>query len=142
MRIRNEKDAIAGYAALWGPIPEGYHVSATPVELAWYGGDTDECLWDLIMLPDEERPDLYMPRGQTFLGPDGKAWTMSGSWLYNKEIAVMALARLYIEGVADLVDPEMLAHHVRLITEQRDHACEALPDAARRGELRWVAKER
>ena len=82
-----------------------------------------------------------VPSGVTILGPDGRAWTMSGSWLFDRDIAEKVLAHLYIEGVADLVDPEVLAYHVRLITEQRNNAIEALPDAARRGALREAPKE-
>jgi hypothetical protein len=48
----------------------------------------------------------------------------------------MALTHLYIEGVADLVDPDALAEQVKAITWQRDAAICALPDAARRGNLR------
>jgi hypothetical protein len=143
VRIRNEQDAIAAFVALLGSIPEGNHVSATRLELASLGGDTDECLWRVgLALDDENDIDSMAPMGITILGPDGKEWWMSGSWLYDPEIAEKALAHLYIEGVADLVDPEMLADHVRLITEQRNHAIEALPDAARRGELRRAPRER
>ena len=49
-----------------------------------------------------------------------------------------ALTDLDIEGVADLVDPGSLREQVELITRQRDAAIFALPDAARRGELREV----
>ena len=142
MRIRNETDAIAAYvAACWGSIPEGYHVNTACVELAVFGGDTDECLWRVKMVPDDEDDiDKYFVGGLTVLGPDGKEWWISGSWLYDPEIWEKALAHLYIEGVADLVDPEMLADHVQLITEQRNNAIEALPDAARRGELRRAPK--
>jgi hypothetical protein len=107
-----------------------------------FGGDTDECLWRVgLVLDDEDDIGSMAPMGLTILGPDGKAWWMSGSWLYDPEIWQKALAHLYIEGVADLVDPDELAHHVGLITEQRNNAIVALPDAARRGELRWVPKE-
>jgi hypothetical protein len=55
VRIRNEQDAIAAYAAFWGSIPEGNHVSATWLELATFGGDTDECLWRVGLVPDDEK---------------------------------------------------------------------------------------
>jgi hypothetical protein len=148
VRIRNEKDAIAAYvAARWGSIPEGYHVKVTSVELAYFGGyfgDGDEsCLWRVKMVPDDESDILkYFPGAITTLGPDGKVWEISGNndW-HDRDIWEKALAHLYIEGVADLVDSESLAHHVELITASRDSAILALPDAARRGELRRAPAE-
>jgi hypothetical protein len=60
---------------------------------------------------------------------------------YDRHIAVMALAHLYIDGVADLVDPDALAKQVEFIVTQRDEAIRALPETARKGELRQLPEE-
>ena len=96
----------------------------------------DACLWRVGFIPDDEK-DGIMGGMTTILDPDGKAWTMSANPVFHdREIAERALTHLYIEGVADLVDPETLADQVKLITRQLDEAIFVLPDAARRGELR------
>ena len=139
MRIHNQEEAIAAYvASCGGSIPEGHHVVATCVVDLGFILEDDECLWRVASLPDDEKDGIFGGM-TTILGPDGKAWTMSANRnFHDREIAERALTHIYIEGVADLVDPEMLADQVELITQQRDRAIFALPDAARRGELRHV----
>ena len=137
MRIRSEHDAVAAYvASLAGGIPEGYSVAASlAVDLSFILED-GMCLWHVGLVPDDEA-HLITPGTSTIMGPDGRAWTfVANPNIYDPEVAEKALSLLYIEGVADLVDPDSLREQVKLITEQRDGAIFALPDAARRGELR------
>jgi hypothetical protein len=124
-------------------IPEGYHVVATCVIDLGFILDDDECLWRVGFVPDDEN-DRITGGMTTILGPDGKAWTMSANPnFHDREIAERALTHLYVEGVADLVDPETLADRVKLITRQRDEGIFALPDAlagASYGEPKRTAK--
>ena len=60
---------------------------------------------------------------------------------HDREIVEMALTHLYIEGVTDLVDPDVLAEQVKVITEEKNRAIWALADAARRGDLGQVQEE-
>ena len=139
MRIRSEEDAIAAYvASLPGGIPEGYSVAASLVMDLSFILEDDTCLWHVGLVPDDEA-DSIIPGTSTIMGPDGKIWRFPyNPNFYDREIAEKALTHLYIEDVADLVDPDSLCEQVKLITSQRDQAIFALPEAARRGELRGV----
>lgn len=139
MRIRSEEDAIAAYvASLSGGIPEGYSVAVSlAMDLSFILED-GTCLWHVGLVPDDEA-DSITPGTSTIMGPDGKVWRFPyNPNFYDREIVERALTHLYIENVADLVDPDSLCEQVKLITRQRDEAIFALPDAARRGELREV----
>jgi hypothetical protein len=137
MEIRNEKDAVDAYVAYrGGRIPEGYHVMATCVVDLSFTLPDDSCLWHVREIPDDES-GLVFGGTTTIFGPDGRAWTFPANPnLYDIEIMERALSHLYIEGVAELVDAEVLVEQVHAITTQRDAAIFALLDAARRGELR------
>jgi hypothetical protein len=140
--MKPRQEAItAAFEASWGSIPEGFHVRAKL--LTHLSAEDDEWLWVLDCVPDgvpddeEPDPDFLFPGARTILGPDGRAWTMdTNPASYDSEVADRALARLYIEGVADLIDPETLAEQIQFIVEQRDAAIDALPNAVRRGEVR------
>jgi hypothetical protein len=136
VRIRNQDEAIARYVALRG-IPEGYSVTATcAMDLSLFLKD-DECLWSVDLAPHDEAHRIVAGGYSRFIGPDGKVWTFpSNPNFYDRDIAVMALAGLYIDGVAGLVNPDALAKQVELIVMQRDEAIRALREAACRGELR------
>ncbi len=120
---------------------EGYYVDATcVVDLSWHFPD-DSGLWRVLEIPYDEN-DRIIPGTTTIVGPDGKAWTHTANPnFYDDEIVETALYLLYFEGLADLVDPEALFERVEAITTQRNHAIYALPDAARRGDLRKAPEE-
>jgi uncharacterized protein YfcZ (UPF0381/DUF406 family) len=142
VRIHDQQDAIAAYVAYrGGSIPEGYHVTASCAVDLGFILDDGQCLWRVGFYPDHEE-DWIIGGMTTILGPDGKDWTMSTNRnFHDREIAERALTHLYIEGVADLVDPEALADRIELITRQRDEAIFALADAARHGELRRTKED-
>ena len=97
--------------------------------------EDDTCLWSVGLAPDDEAH--WLTGGErSIIGPDGQLWTFPSNPRYDRDIAVNALSHLYIEGVADRVDPASLAEQVNLITMQRDNAIYALPDAARWVDLR------
>lgn len=148
MKIRNKEDAIAAYVSYRGGLPEGYEVSASVVANLEFELSDGACLWKVRQfLPfawqpgfanyDEsyEEPNEGMPT--TIIGPDGRAWNFSDALrLDDSKIVETALTCLYLDGVADLVDPDMLAERLQAITMQKALAMSNLPDAARRGDLR------
>jgi hypothetical protein len=141
VRIRSQEEAIAAYLATQsGVIPEGYSVTANCVMDLSFILEDGTCLWSVGLKPDDTEGGVTGGY-RTFIGPDGKLWRFPSSPLCDRDIAVSALTHLYLEGVADLVDSESLAEQVMLITGQRDGAIFALPDAARRGELRPTAED-
>jgi hypothetical protein len=142
VRIRNEEEAIAAYmASCSDAIPDGHSVAARcDLGLSFILED-GTCLWHIVLVPDDEAHMIF-GGDSTFIGPDGKVWTFTANPnFYDHQIARMALAHLYIDGVADLVDAEALKERVEMIVTQRDGAIYALPDAARRGELRQSAED-
>ena len=136
MRIRNKEEAMAAFlASLSDGVPEGYSVVADCVMDLSFILEDDTCLWSVGLAPDDEAH--WITGGErSIVGPDGQLWKFPANPRYDCDIAVNALSRLYIEGVADCVDPASLARQVNIITSQRDSAIYALPDAARRGDLR------
>src|SRR5271157_3702058 len=100
-----------------------------------------------MMISLESRIDLgrrgnWITGGRrTILGPDGKAWTFSNHNIHDPEIVKKALTHLYVEGVVDLVDPDVLAEQIRVITQEKDGAIFRLADAARRGDLSQAQKD-
>jgi hypothetical protein len=135
--IRNEEDAVAAYASyLGGKIPEGYYVTATcMVDLGFILPD-DSCLWSVGLTSNDEA-NTITGGVRTILGPDGKVWAFPVS-SHERQIIEMALTHLYIEGLSDLVDPDVLEEQLEVITSEKNRAVLALADAARRGELQQV----
>jgi hypothetical protein len=136
VRIRNKDEAIAAFSdSLSGGVPEGYSVIADCAMDLSFVLEDDTCLWSVGLAPDDEAH--WITGGEnSFMGPDGQLWTFPSNPRYDRDIAVNALSHLYIEGVADRVDPASLAKQVKLITMKRDDAIYSLSDAARRGDLR------
>ena len=70
------------------------------------------CLWHVGLVPDDEADSIF-PGTSTIMGPDGKIWTFPyNPNFFDREIAERAPTHLYIEGVADLVDPDSLCEQV------------------------------
>jgi hypothetical protein len=127
-------------ASLGGSVPDGYYVTAgCIVDLGSMLSD-DDGLWS-VGLTSEDEANWITGGRRTILGPDGKAWTFSNRNIHDPEIVKKALTHLYIEGVADLVDPDRLAEQVKVITQEKDGAIFGLADAARRGDLRHPQKD-
>ena len=139
MKIHDEQDAIAAYMdSRSGGIPERYSVVARCVVDLSFILEDGTCLWSVSLVPDDEA-HVITPGRRTIIGPDGKIWTYPTNFnFYDDEIAERTLTHLYIEEVADLVDPDSWREQVKLITTQRDQAIFAVCDAARQGELRQV----
>jgi len=135
VEVHSREDAIAIYVANRGDtIPEGYYVTATElIDLLIFNFPDDSRLWCIWLDSDDERG--IIGDYSTYIGPDGKVWEFPGQFA-DPEIMKHALLHLYIQEVADLVDPSTLADRVSAITEQRDQAIFSLPDAARRGDLK------
>jgi hypothetical protein len=141
VKIHNEQDAIAAYLASRSDgIPEGYSVAARCVMDLSFVLEDGTCLWSVSQIPDDE-VHMVFPGMRTIIGPEGKIWKYPANPnFFDDEIALRTLTHLYIEQVADLVDPDSWREQVELITTQRDRAIVAVCDAARRGDLRQAAK--
>jgi hypothetical protein len=106
VRIRSQEEAIAAYLATQsGVIPEGYSVTANCVMDLSFILEDGTCLWSVGLKPDDTEGGVTGGY-RTFIGPDGKLWRFPSSPLCDRDIAVSALTHLYLEGVADLVDPK------------------------------------
>jgi hypothetical protein len=148
VKIRSKEDAVA---ALASQVPagtlEGNEVTASCLaDLGSALGD-GACLWRVWLTVSWQPGLIYTDetnaeRDATFIGPDGRLWRFS-SYL-SDEIIKRALTRLYLEGVADLVDEDVLADQVLDIVSEKDEAVQdeailELSDAVRRGDLRLPA---
>lgn len=137
MKVESEKDAIAAYMASrpFG-VPKGYSVAATCLVDFSFLLEDGARLWSIQVVPEDEA-QIRIPGTATIVGPDGKVWTyVANPTVYDDEILKVVLIHLYLERVADLVDPDSLFERVEFMTRQRDEAIVSFLDEARRGELR------
>lgn len=127
--IRTRQDAIAAFKSHLGrPIEDGCHIHVEHLN-GW--------LWQVRELVDE---GMNFDKTRTIIGPDGKVWTFE-FYAHDLDSIEEALYYLYDEEISDLVNPEALADRIRDITQSRVRAVQALPDAARRGELQRNSEE-
>jgi hypothetical protein len=136
LRIRHHGDAlVASAATLSDGVPERTPFASSAVELSFMLEDGDRN-WSVGLAPEDE-DHIIFGGTSTFLGPDGTLWTFPSSPnLFDRDIVETALAVLYLEGAAGLVDARSLAERVSFITRQRNEAVDGLAHATRRGELR------
>ena len=128
MTIRNQEDAAAYVSHLDGQIPDGYYVTATCMVDLGFILSYDACLWSVAFTSDDEGKwvGLDLPIESQLLRARNRGDGQTD---------------LYIGGVADLVDPDVLAERLKVITMKMNEAIWALADAARRGYLRQLPQE-
>lgn len=145
MRISGEEDAIAAFVANHGgTVPDGYYVVATCVMDLGFMLEDYDALWRVAFVPEDEE-NLIIGGTTTILGPDGQEFEFPNSMMVgggNHEVAIEALTFIYLEGVADLVDPDDLVDAIGGILIETHRASAGLVEAARRGELSREVWER
>ncbi len=95
-----------------------------------------------VRLPSDDEVNWPTGGSTTIVGPDGRTWTFSSNAnFHDLEIMKMALILIYTEDVADLVEPDVLAEQVRVITARMNESIRARAEAARRADLQQVPEQ-
>lgn len=124
-----EEDAIRVLAEYWeprsGPLPEGDRFVALP---------GDDGFWRVNALDAAGRP---YAGSNLIVGPDRRLWVFSSNpGIHDFGLVDRTLSALYSEGLQSVVDPDLLAEALQVMTAQRREAERGLIEQAKAGELR------
>ncbi len=124
------EEAIAAVAAVAGPAPKtGKYV----------GQLYEDSFLTLVTVQDSlDRgfPNVWVGGGW-LVGPDGKVFALSSNYgVHDWRLARPLLIRLYGEGLASRIEPEVFVERLERLTRERDDLVEQVVREAKEGRLR------
>ena len=124
------EEAIAAVAAVAGPAPKtGKYV----------GQLYEDSFLTLVTVQDSlDRgfPNVWVGGGW-MVGPDGKVFALSSNYgIHDWRLARTLLIRLYGEGLASRIEPEVFVERLERLTRERDDLVEQVVREAKEGRLR------
>lgn len=123
-------ESVAAVAAVAGPAPKtGKYVAHL---------DEDSLL---TVVTVEDALDRGFPHawagGGWLVGPDGKVFALSSNYAFHDwRVAKPLLARLYREGLASRITPEVFVDRLERLTRDRSELVEQVVADAKEGRLR------